>query len=321
MVSALNWLVAVTLVATANPVPKPAPPTEFLVNQSSHLGFLDSDGKEKGKTDPPSTNGALSPDGRRLAALEYDHDAKRSFLVIRTREPKGEPVVVPLVFGQPGRSGGLPVWSADGRRVFLGESGVADDGTRGHAYRVYDFASKALTDVKLPDGCSVSGWSVDGKRFLADVRPSAEEVRVAWLNADGTGKPEYVSPAGEIGYGGRLSRDGKWVLYQGGPQPPKGQRGTVRLYAQDLATGKRTTVDEPGHTNGYCWSPDGTRVAYTWQRSLEKPADTPERETLLITADRDGGNRTVVTRRTVEIPENNSGRSGVVTFFWVVDWR
>src|SRR5262245_20299747 len=98
MVSLLNWLVATALVALANPVPKIAPPTEFLVNQSSHLGFLDTTGKEKGKTDPPSTNGALSPDGRRLAALEFNQDAKRSFLVVRTRGEKTDPVIIPLVF-------------------------------------------------------------------------------------------------------------------------------------------------------------------------------------------------------------------------------
>jgi hypothetical protein len=89
----------------------------------------------------------------------------------------------------------------------------------------------------------------------------------------------------------------------------------------DLATKKRTAVDEPGESHGYCWSPDGSQVAYTWQRSLDKPEEVREREALLITADPDGRNRMVVTSRKYVFPENASGRSGVVYFFWVVDWR
>jgi RNA polymerase sigma factor (sigma-70 family) len=340
MVPATNRLVAAGLVAVVGliaaaglvagtgqePPRRPAPaagraaPSEFLV-QNPGLLFLDADGKEKEKLDPPATNGALSPDGRQIAALEHDAAARRSSLVIRTRGEKSEPVVVPLVFGQPGRSGCLPVWSADGRRVLIGEEGVGEGGVRGYAYRVYDLAAKTLTEVKLPDGCNVTGWSADGQRLLADVRPTPSTARVAWLNADGTGKPEFVSPEGELGYGGRLSPDGRRMLYVGGPEPPDGGRAKMRLYALDLATGQRSTVDEPGETRGYCWSPDGSRVAYTWQRSLEKPAEVPERETMLITCDPDGRNRRTVTSRKYELPENSSGRDGVVYFFWVVEWR
>ena len=91
-----------------------------------------------------------------------------------------------------------------------------------------------------------------------------------------------LSPEGEYGYGGRLSPDGKRVLYWGGPEPPEGKRGTVRLYVMDLGTKERTVVDEPGDTSGYCWSPDGKRIAYTWQRPLPKEG-TRKRETFLIT--------------------------------------
>ncbi|QJW97040.1 hypothetical protein [Frigoriglobus tundricola] len=89
----------------------------------------------------------------------------------------------------------------------------------------------------------------------------------------------------------------------------------------NLTTGKRTAVDEPGETHGHCWSPDGSRVAHTWQRTLDKPAEVAERETLLITCDPDGRDRTTVARKKAEIPENGSGRSGVVYFFWVSDWH
>ena len=80
-------------------------------------------------------------------------------------------------------------------------------------------------------------------------------------------------------------------------------------------------VDEPGETHGYCWFPGGSRVAYTWQRSLEKPAEVAGRETLLIVCEPDGRNRKTVTRRNYEVPQNSSGRSGVVIFFEVLAWR
>ena len=105
----------------------------------------------------------------------------------------------------------------------------------------------------------------DGKRFLANIRTDSP-VRVVWLKADGTGKPDFVSLEGEVGYGGRLSPDSKHVLYHGGPEPTNGERAKVRLYAMDLATKKRTAVDEPGETHGHCWSPDGSFVEWVARR-------------------------------------------------------
>src|SRR5439155_24985720 len=149
------------------------------------------------------------------------------------------------------------------------------------------------------NGHWVNGWSADGRRFLTTVQTVENSPRIAWLNADGTGGPEFLSPDGEIAYGGRLSPDGRRLLYVAGPQPPKGQRARVRLYAMDLASKKRSAVDEPGETYGYCWSRDGSRIGYTWQRTLAKPEEVPERETLLITCSAAGGDRKTVTSRKV----------------------
>ena len=311
----------------AAPVPKDvALPKMFLV-QNPSLTYLDAEGKEK-PFDPWTTpdklwptSGRLSPDGRWVAAIEIDVAGDKWDLVIRPRTGTGEPVSIPLVFRRIGSSGS-PIWSPDSERVLIWEQGIGQGGVRECAYRVYDRAAKTLTKVTLPDRCSVTDWSSDGKRFLADIRPTDPTVRVAWLNADGTGKPEYVSPEGENGYSARLSPDGKHVLYQASPIAEKPtERTKSRLYVMNLATGKRTAVDEPGETHGHCWSSDGTRVAYTWQRTLDKPAEVAERETLLITCDPDGRNRKTITSRKTEIPENSSGRSGIVYFFWVIDWR
>ena len=333
MVSALG-LVATGLVAAIEhnpssraaqaqdaPIPK-RPATTFLAQDVKGFVFLDSEGKDKERPEPRTSNGALSPDGKRLAGLEYDKGLGRSQLVIRTLGSKEAPVIVPLVLGgRPGSSGGQAIWSRDGEQVMNWENATDDDGTRKWAYRVYDLNKTTHLHVNLPDGCAVRDWSLDGKRFLVDLRPTEGTVRMAWLNADGTGNPEFLSPEGEYGYGGRLSPDGKRVLYWGGPEPPEGKRGTVRLYVMDLGTKERTVVDEPGDTSGYCWSPDGKRIAYTWQRPLPKEG-TRKRETFLITCSPGGTDRKTVTSRKSEIQLNSSaGPNDMVTFFWVHDWR
>lgn len=97
LVAAVGLIVGVGLVAA--PVPK-SPPPVFLV-MSPHLAYLDSDGKDKKKIEPTAGNGALSRDGRRVAALEFDAEAGKSGLVIRSRDEKEEPVTVPSVFVRP----------------------------------------------------------------------------------------------------------------------------------------------------------------------------------------------------------------------------
>ncbi len=298
----------------AAPAPMRPPATFFA--EDSGLVFLGPDGHEKQRLAPGATNGALSPDGRWIACCEFDKDLNRSRLVIRPRGGTGDPVTIPLLWGTAGTSGSLPVWSADGHRILIGESRPGQC-----AFRVYEFATKQLTELKLPEGHWVTGWSPDGKRFLTTASTKDGNARIAWVKGDGTGEPEFLTSAEEIAYHARLSPGGRHILYQGGPKPAKGKRVRVRLYVMDLASKQRTPVDEPGETHGHCWSPDGTRVAYTWQRSLDDPAKMPERETLLITCDPDGRNRQTVARRKYSAPEESSGRSSVVYFFTVLDWR
>ena len=207
--------------------------------------------------------------------------------------------------------------------MLIGENRQTRPGSRRleYAYRVYELAPGKLSELKLPDGHWVTGWSPDGKRFLTTAHMGDGGVRIAWIRADGTGEPEFITPEDEIAYGASLSRDGQHILFLARATGSTGARAGVRLYAMELATKKRTTVDEPGETDGYCWSPDGSKIAYTWQRSLDKPAEVKERETLLITCDADGSNRKTITKRRYQMPENSNGGSGIVFFFEVLDWR
>lgn len=157
-----------------------------------------------------------------------------------------------------------------------------------------------------------------GKRLLTTAQPGDDTIRLAWVNADGTGEPEYITSEDEVAYSARLSPDGRRILCMAGPKAPKSR---ARLCVIELSTKQRTIVDEPGETDGHCWSPGGSKIAYTWQRSIDSPAEVAVRETLLITCNADGSNRKFVTSRKYEVPQNSSGRSGVVSFFEVLDWR
>jgi RNA polymerase sigma factor (sigma-70 family) len=306
------------LAPLAAPTPRQKPPETFLV-QNPGLVWLGADGQEKERLVPSATNGALSPHGRWLAGVEFDKNPARVKVVLRPRGRKAEPVTVPLVWDVPGISSGCQlVWAADSRRLIIGENRRGQDGALEYTYRTYELATKKTTELKLPAGHWVAGWSRDGKRLLTTAGLADDTLRIAWVNADATGRPEFLTSETETAYDPRLSPDGRRMLYLAAPRAAAGRRSQARLYVMDLASRKRMVVDEPGETHGYCWSPDGIRVAYTWQRSLARPKDAVERETFLITCDRDGRNRKTVTSRKYK-PVNPG--SGVVLFFWVLDWR
>jgi hypothetical protein len=304
-------------VAVAPAAPAPQRAAEVLLVRDGGLALLRPDGREEERLNPEAADGALSPDGRWLACVGFNKKLAREELVIRRRHGADEPVTLPLVWPSPSQSACWPVWAADSRRVLIGETRPGERGDPEFAYRVYELATGKVTERQLPGGCMVTDWSRDGKRFLTTVWAGGASIRIAWVNTDGTGKPEFLTPEGEVACRARLAPDGRRVLYQAGPQPPKGQRARLRLYVMDLASQKRTAVDEPGETDGFCWSPDGSRIAYTWQKPLDQPAKVPDRETLLITCDPYGRNRKTVASRKCRPVKADS----VVLFFWVRDWR
>ncbi len=305
-------LTAVLLAAPADT--PPASPT-FLVHEGG-LVFLDADGREVEKLEPLLSNGALSADGRWLACLRHEVGERRGKLALRARGHEEPLVIVPEVTVGVGDECAL-VWSPDSKRLFIGESRAPNRGVREYRYRVYDLAAKKLTDLKLPEACWVTDWSRDGKRLLGAIQEGSC-TRVAWVNADGKGDPEYVTPEGERAAEPRLSPDGRKVLCKVWIAEKEGTPERPRLCVLDLATKKRVVIDEPGEVGRFCWSPGGSRVAYAWQKALARREDAPLRETFLYTCDADGKGRKAVTSRKYR-PVNS--RSPVAWYFDLVDWR
>lgn len=312
-------------VSDSQPADEPERPTpeRFLVIDHG-CALLGPDGVEKERLESfSSAAGAISPDGRWVVFNRFEPNPlpgeHQGTLVIQSRVRSKERTTVPLVWGTTGSSF-LPLWSSDSKRILVCEQGNNGDGTRGSSYRVYDLAAKPSTELMLPNELWPSDWSTDGTRLLTALRTDDNRVRVAWVNTDDTGKREFITPEQEVAYGAKLSPDGRRILCMVGHTAPMGERSLTRLNVIDLATQKRTVVDKPGDTFGYCWSSDGLKIAYTWQAPLHQPQEVAERTTYLHSCDPDGTNRKVVTSRRFIVSPNSSGRGGVVFFFQVMGW-
>jgi WD40 repeat protein len=296
---------------------RPSSTAFFVIDKGTAL--LGPEGEEIERlSDVTYGAGALSPDGKWIvfseARKEEPSDKEIGEMLIQSRRHPDERTTVPLVWGSTGSSF-LPLWSADSRRILICEQGWRDK-MRESAYRIYDLTAKELTELELPAKWWPSDWSPDGKRLLT----SLETGHVAGVNIDGTGEPEIITRELEVVHGARLSPDGKRILCLAGLRRPN-ERRPLRLTVIDLVTKKGKRIDEPGETHGFCWSPDGSRIAYTWQPTLKNPEDVAIRETFLITCDPDGGDRKTVTSRKREISANSSGRGGTVIFFQALAWR
>ncbi|MBY0230869.1 MAG: hypothetical protein K2W96_16405 [Gemmataceae bacterium] len=290
----------------------PMPPAKtdgFLVGGQHGLAFLDPDGKELSRES--GYTGKLSPDGKWLARLDRKEGDVKSTMIVKPRDGKGKALTVPGVAVAAGEGFDCH-WSADSKRVLIVEQ--KGDGERiVTTHQVFDLKTKKAVPLDLPAEFYGRDWSKDGKRLLGDWR-ERDDLRVCWLSADGKGEPEFLTPEDEYGYGAKLSPDGTRLLLKAGGKKKGAQS---RLVVMDLKTKKRTTLDEPGHTRGYCWSRDGQRVAYTWQKTPTAGDENAEWTTWLITCKADGTESKRITSRTTEGP----GDLVIRMWFWVVDWR
>jgi Tol biopolymer transport system component len=148
---------------------------------------------------------------------------------------------------------------------------------------------KAAENAEGPVGHVITDWSKDRKWLLTTMyRDGCNKCDVYRVKRDGT-------EAKRIGTGlqGKFSPDGKKVLYLGWKDDETFDKG--QLFVADMEGGNPQRVSQESNgklTGGFCWSPDGTKIAYVWQR--DRDADSQEWETFLMVMDADGKNSTVV---------------------------
>jgi Tol biopolymer transport system component len=298
-------------------------PEKFMV-WSGGYWLLGPDGEEKECLHSIiSGRAAFSPNERWVAYGEYTpaspEGKRQGWLVIQSRVNLKARNAVRLNWGTP-TSRVQPLWSSDSKRILVCEQAGHEDQPGGSLYRIYDMDSASVTTVRLPGQWSPSDWSSDCKRVLTSLQTEKGNIGVAWVHIDGTGTPEFLTSDQEVAHGARLSPDNRRILCQIGSPPRQNEASRVRLYVIDLITKKRTVIDKLGHTDSYCWSSDGSKVAYTWQMPLRQPEEVAERKAYLITCDLDGGNRKTITMRKYGVPADSSIRRFVFAFFKVVAW-
>lgn len=345
--AAAGLLAAATLalgLATAGPAPQPPPatpaaapadpppapvrgPNRLLVDRAGQLLLVDPDGKNEARLGNElakklARDGRLSPDGKRVAFLVVPNppgDAPGRFFLsnfrLHVRDTGGKGLGTDL------GSAKAFAWSPDGTEVAASDHVVTDGSPAKLELAATHFVADVRTGRKatldLPADHVVSDWSRDGKYLLTTRLRGTREApsaRLYLMTRDGT---EHKAVTGEKGFalGGRLSPDGRRVLYAEAEPPKDGMPPARRLVVAEVATGAVTPVGGvPAgvEVQAYCWSPDGRRVAYTYRRTVNPGTTQAATEAGLIVCDPGGGNAAAVL--TDEHPSN-------VGTLMHVDWR
>ncbi|MBX9625483.1 MAG: hypothetical protein K2X82_16880, partial [Gemmataceae bacterium] len=289
--------------AKADPKPRPKGLDRILILKSGHLVLIDPDGKaEKQLTanlgDFRPGRARLSPDGAAYATVIRVGPADPP----AGQLPRFKLYVRKLTDPEPGTDLGVEArgfcWSPDGTRLAVSEPGEAGGPGPQYNHSLVDVKTGKKTELKLPAGHMVTGWTAGDKLVTQSVdnAPGRPRSGVHLMNPDGT---EAWASTGQPGpQFGSPSPDGKRLLTlqaTGQARPPGGlgvpPAAVQTLVLTDVATGQAARVDGyPDRTvasQDYCWSPDGKRIAYVWH---EAGADGAPTDSHLVVCDPDGKN-------------------------------
>ncbi|HEV3438158.1 MAG TPA: sigma-70 family RNA polymerase sigma factor [Gemmata sp.] len=305
--------------AKVEPKPLPKGPNKLLLYRTGYLTMMDPDGKNEKKVSEDRGKfhfayGQLSPDGKMLATLTLTQ--------AENRDPKLTLHVRELDDKDPGTDLGITcryfTWSPDGSQIAATD--VVVEPNLKFVHHLVDVKTKEKKKLKLPRNHLITDWTRDGKYFLTTAvteKDGKRSTRIHLMNMDGT-EHKVLTNEKEGSAGGRISPDGTRVLcaYQPTPAP-----SSMELCVLVVDTGKTISVRdfppiENGALMGFCWSPDGKRIAYAWKEKQDgKPADLTSKETEshLTICDPDGKNPKIIVSEKAESP-------------WIisigqVDWR
>ena len=212
---------------------------------------------------PDPNNSTLSPDGTKLAGLNYSGGQNIAVYDLLARKTIN---VTKNDFDHSAKGNGwsnFPVWSPDGTEI---AHMFSEWNGKGYELRVTSLEGKSRTLLKSePDdeGLFPRHWSQDGSNILTFTQDSSGSYTVGLVPSEGGSfkaiyKPQWES---QFVYGdasrASLSPDGKFIVIADGPE----NKMDVLIASVDNRT---TTVlsDHPSNEYTVVWSPDGKHIAF-----------------------------------------------------------
>ncbi len=321
------------------PVAKPAGPGTLLVCREGAVWVLAPDGKKVSELSLPEKNrlighATLSPDGTQAAfvvtepvrpPMAGDADKPWTFKVIVRKLDKPDT-------GKEWEMTGMKIelhWTADGKKLL---TSLATTHEPGDSETVLLNPETGKTEkFDLPAGSWILDCGRDGKTIL--VQTYDAKAKKSTLGVFKPGDKDIATLCelrhrGHLVTMARLSPDGKTVLFiDADPEQKDAHKWGMsrRVYVVDLATKKRellTDFPDNGQATGIAWSPDGKRIAYSWQpldeELLKKDRISgsdaqKETEGFLMIADANGKNAKTIA--------SDKGPFSINRVLGPIDWR
>jgi RNA polymerase sigma factor (sigma-70 family) len=320
------------------PAAKPAGPGTLVLLRPESIGLVTPDGKKGIEFELPTNTktfraATLSPDGSRVAFVVIEKDAPLlntadsthplKVVVCKTDKTAAERVVE------------LPAidihlcWTGDGKKLVAAKTTELPPDAKYESV-LLDPERGTAEKIDLPAGVRVLDCGKDGKTFVVETFDAKAKKKVLGIATKGQDTTRELTEL--QGHSGRaiaqLSPDGtKLLLIDGDPERKDAHKWgcSDRPYVVDVKSGKRETLaDFPanGRAFGIAWSPDGKRLAYTWQpldeELLKKDSiggndAVKESEGFLVVADADGKNaKTIV---------SDKGQFALNMVLGAIEWR
>lgn len=215
---------------------------------------------------------SFSPDGRRIAVSWLER--------VWTMTPDGRDprrVVTPNAEWISERD---PVWSPDGKQIAF----AADSNGEFDVYVAPASGGAARKVTSLPGDERWPSWTRDG-RLLISHRDGGPAWHLATVNVDGSGTPAKFTPDDNSEWFGRVSPDGKRVVFLSDRDLESGD--SVDVFVRPLeGEGPTTRVTRGGGPERWpAWAPDSARVSFgasrqgqgagVWVAEVTTPSATP----------------------------------------------
>jgi serine/threonine-protein kinase len=211
------------------------------------LVLVEPDGRERSVAEHLMLeNPRFSPDGQRLVVAAVRNPGEQSELWVHDLKSGAPPNL--LTFG----GGRAPVWSRDGASVTY--SHLTQGKTQGIYSKSADGRGEARQIVAVPSFHWLVGWTPNQTLAYGVMEPApGDRAPASSIVALAGSESRRVVGPGRT-WGGRLSRDGRWLVYYAADS------GYFEIYVTPFpGAGSRSLIAEGTDP---AWSPDGSEIYY-----------------------------------------------------------